>query len=1051
MLPSIAMDDEIIGIEVKPKDAKFSVQRSENTGLYYIETDRKISVGYLLQNKSRAARYDTYEPMHKLSSDAIIFKDNGEIEITDEKFNELPVQDKKLSLIKYFTDFSQQELTEKSTDPKKILQAIIKERKGTCHHMARGFVYMAGKLDISAKLIVNDSHDMVEVLLDGKYQTVNLGGAPGPENKREFKDVMQEPIDQGEIKESKQEQKEEINSNAKEELTEEDMKDNPFKVWDKIESKAKTMTDYAKELVESGDKLNLGKKNILCNISKDKIENLYKELMELEEVYFISDFDKISLQEVIIDGDNISKQDSRLAKFIKSGKGILLVDWSDYKSEHVGYNSMMDSNGRKIKGLNIPDGIKIISILDNQYGAGEDFYSRHGLTSKCPDNLEKIEKKEKGKDEKEEEFIEIEFYTDSWKKEIFGSIKIAEKGYIYVNSKLIEAVKSGAKNIKLINAPWSDREFRIAIEEIIGKKKIYANGKEYDVENINFIMEDKPYDLSGLEIKKYDRSANYEVVNKLSINSLFDRYIIDKEGNLKPAEIDKNRKFLVTEDLSIGQWKILLDSKIDISITENVKAPGSIKQDNVKEKEEKKIKVIKTNDLGLYKSEHESEYDLIIEINSETKASDLIQKISYKNEKFSNEEMILSKELRAGKKIMLVGNPSAELSRNLESLFLDNPYAIINGKSEKIEANITLATEKSNTINFVKEKEKIFTQEDIWKAIQNNNKIADEEFAKLREKCKELKLSFSYTEILSIVKRMAEKPLSNPLKHMLRLREDYKDIKARLDILFPKSDKKEKSKSRGEKISKSLKNHDHVFLVGPSGVGKSRFVQEELSGQYNIIEGMGKLEDFVKESEDKKPKILFLDEANITATPDMYEVFRGFLEGKGKILVDGELRSVPKGNKIVFAGNYKNFEGRVDIRLINDFGNIVTFKDLSQGEITEQVIDPLLNSLFGKEITQDQKNQAAKIIYSVYSKLNENSAEEKVLTIRNIQMMLMRYNRLYEKLKDHNMALALGIYDEASPLLNKIDRQGFREEFLNSLMGVKKGEIKAKKHILSHK
>lgn len=841
--------------------------------------------------------------------------------------------------------------------------------------------------------------------------------------------------------------------------------ENPFMPKQAKQIFARNMEEYVKSIVDQAE--NLDRKNILCVMEENQIEEFYSAMLHVvQDLYFISNLDEVSLKDAVINNGDITRVDSKLAKFLE-GKGFLLVDWSNCKPQNIGFNSIVDLE-RRVETAIFPKDIVVISILKNGIRLGDDFYTRHKITNYLPktfvtqSKLELPTIKELAPTITDSSKVEILFYDNDWQKQLFGRIKIGqEEGYFYKLSELHEYVRAGNLNIILRNAPWDDREFRLAIKDIEARGAIYTNGHEYKYEGIHFIRNDLPYSLEGLVELEFDAEEEYQVVNKASFKKLFEQYFIESKKLVVVEEMAK-RKLLITENLYSGQWAKLAAVGAEILVGKAVDNSPFVASDLVMQN--KQTKIIITNDLGLCKKDYADK--LIIYINTETTYSELVEKLTYYKDSgtFEHRVSVVVDDLLAGKEVVLVGNLSKNLMSHLTSLFINKPYMMINGKRVEFLGKLTLITEGLLGLDMIAKEERIFSREDIW--TQASKDYSDDLVAKLKGLCKALSQeisgieNFSYTQINSMLHRMELKPNSNPFKHLLRLRADYKKLKPILEkiwlaedyglsSIFDESSSRQINKpTRIEKVISEAEISPLLFIVGPSGAGKSTFMRKELSLKYEIYEGMKSLIKLTEASVSGKPRLLFLDEANLNMQPASYEIFNGIFEDSRQVLINLEMKKILEGNLIILVGNYGYFKGRKNIKIIQEHGSIISFKELADEIIKSKIVRPILLELFPTE--PDSIDTIAEIFIKAYHHINNKFQDKELLTVRNIEMMCFRSRKLHDDgIKEIKLRTAMSIYDEVSVMLTKAERKEYRN-WLEQSQGLEKDIIKIEKAILKN-
>lgn len=782
-------------------------------------------------------------------------------------------------------------------------------------------------------------------------------------------------------------------------------------------SKANNIEEYVYEVMKLA--ATLKRKNILCVMARTHIESFYQHfLAKSENVYFISNLDEISLEDtVILNGETI-QVDSKLASFIKSRQGTLIVDWTKHRTEHIGFNSMTDAV-RRIYQLLIDNSVPVISIIEEKMG--DDFYSRQKMIRKLAASIASTPK---AVPESFTGDAEISFFSDDWQRYLFGRIKIDQVGYIYTSPKIFEYLQQGKRNIVLRNAPWENREFRLAITDIEHGGKLYINGQEFNFPGVKFFRNDAPFSLENLEQVEFSQEDEYHEVNQENFQEIFERYHINAR-KLIIDDTELKEKLIITENLSSGQWAQLASINAKVVIAKGVdNSPFSI---NLERLSAAQAKIIVTNDFGLSKKTYEDKN--IIHIGSETTASDLIDLLNYDKETkfFDHDLSAMAEPLLNGEEVILVGSISTNLAKQLASLFLPKPYMMINGERTYFTGRLVIITKANAALSLFEQEIHSFTSEDIWQAVRERHgqRQAIEKLYNLIVNFNgrtAKALSFNYDQICTMLRRMELKPYANPLKHILRLQPNYNQLKPLLEQVWDKHTSVSKP-SKIEKLTSEFAISSIPFIVGESGAGKTTFMHsKELRETYEVLEGLEQLAKLAQKSEDGKPRLLFLEEANLVAKPDIYEVLRGALSAARTVLVGNKLIPLDPDARIVFVGNYRHFRGRKDLEIINDYGSIISFKKLDDSVLVTGVIKPILATILSKDF--DHFTEVANLFVEAYNYINNIFPGIELLTTRNLERISFRYGLLYQGA--YNIEAAIAIYDEIAGMLKKSQRQKFK-------------------------
>jgi hypothetical protein len=133
-----------------------------------------------------------------------------------------------------------------------------------------------------------------------------------------------------------------------------------------------------------------------------------------------------------------------------------------------------------------------------------------------------------------------------------------------------------------------------------------------------------------------------------------------------------------------------------------------------------------------------------------------------------------------------------------------------------------------------------------------------------------------------------------------------------------------------------------------------------------------------------------------------------------RVLIDGVWR-VPPPNmrvRIVMLGNFGHFSGRQESRFISRRGNVITFKELDDDYLEENIIKKTCKVL---QINSGETQNIKNVVMQTYHFVNALYPQQHPLTPRNLHMMVMRYAKSHQ--------LFLSIYDEVSGVLDKEGRK----------------------------
>lgn len=370
--------------------------------------------------------------------------------------------------------------------------------------------------------------------------------------------------------------------------------------------------------------------------------------------------------------------------------------------------------------------------------------------------------------------------------------------------------------------------------------------------------------------------------------------------------------------------------------------------------------------------------DCIVLNISECTASDLLKRINGKLETldlvFSETEQALLTSLNEGKKVVLTGTFSDELLDGLA------PFIRQRANTPGAPGQLILVSQKP--IGFMD-------------AVSHQATLAEKRTALMGQGFSEANLARLEQENPSWITTQSFTTLSTRL-HFQRAHPDKTSQHAwdGLSALRPSVLISEFNPSTSEKDAKgyldarltafnqAIQDEPYVFLAGLTGVGKSRFVENEL-GDRTMFHGETSIQAWINASQDKKPT-LFLDEANLSTR--QWSELEGLFNTPPGLLIDGKYHPLTEHHKVIFAGNPLSYgDERKLAPLFARHGNSIVFEPLSNAFIYEKTLKPILKEQF------DQKDYelVAKELLRAYDFLIGISRDEVLISPRQIQMMAL--------------------------------------------------------------
>ncbi len=1020
------------------------------------------------------------------------------------KWEKLTIKEKQQAILSFCRGFVSQEIKVNSHHDIDKLNAILQARAGACRHRAWIAMALSKELGIEARAVENDCHAFIEMKNEGQWCRVDLGGFQShlmlepmscPDTFIPPLGITDEKIVTATIQEVQQEALEiqgdyQVRRKEKSSKTIVLTDQNPFKTWDTESSKAKTWESYCSELILKAKQLPSANQNILVILDEDQIEAFHEQMTKYlarlgKNYHYLSQLDEVPECQVLIEEGNLKITDSTLIRFIKEAKEgeVLMSDWSHYGPKNVGMNTMIDiaknKNCRKIKThLISPDAIVMAILAKNKMDdMGEDFYSRFMITSEAPPLEEKNKLEAQltlNAGQKAPNQIEAHFFNDDWKGLLLGRIHInIKKGvqqFEMEEGLLIRAIKNN-QPLLVVNAPWNRKDFRMFLTELLNNRWIEYNGEkiklpdQFHMGSTRRLLKLQSklfcFDSYQQKSKKEDFLLNSKTFKHfLRCIECHQPHLEVKPGFIKQHE-NGEMKLLVSETLSANAWANLIylaekhDCKFHIQLAEGVDIPQEMNVDTRKLtrfiSNNQVNRLIVTNDIDLAEEELFDKNTLTISINRETRFSDLIEK---QNRLQKETDQLLSFELKIGtvwKKLMeggnviLKGQLSLDLARELESLFMNPPYLWVNGKKEKPRGRLIIISDIDPMLSFVKVENKNYTHDSIFKVLDERyGKNASylkfkKSFDKINKQHSEI--IFSYVQINAMAEQVVRGDLSNPFKRFLR--QDPRNLFFKTAKKVWEREKSEKEncsmRRRSEKVNKILVGHPFLFLIGPSGVGKSTYILNELKNDgRDVYVGLDHLPEWLDKKTNKE-KILFIDEANLERE-GAWDIFEGIFNKTPGILLNGNFHPVSEKHKVIFSGNYAYFEGRQCHHFFERHGQMISFKEMPDRVLCEKIILPTLKMLFPDT---DENKEMAKTLLDVYHYLNEKLSDHP-MTPRNLKTICLRLAELSHHVDESqklNDIMCIAIMDEVENMFaNKEGKKDFKNKIglTGKIKGIKK-------------
>lgn len=924
---------------------------------------------------------------------------------------------------------------------------------GVCEHRAKVFMVLANYFNVPARVVTNDVHAFVEYF-DGKsWSSLDLGG--GRVHNFNTSNLWNDAA--SEIKQE-QEKKEclEIASTISQEQPE--SKDTTVDLFPADEIKLDESVDFK---TWSTALLKLDDHPLLEFKDENDAFWLHSQLMackenKIGENYFYihqpSDFDKLLYQLKVDSNGDYQNTEGPLLKMLAKGPGTILINWSRFSERQIAnYKSILDSTPT-LQGHPLSKSIKIINISKAHTEACSAFYSRTAPVI-WPSKLSSIKEEYKEVETTKKEAAIDLYQSRNWENRLLGKVKIQGDTYSFNEGLLLDAVKQKKGSLTLTGVPTT-QSFKIFLERLKREKGFYANGAWHTLPN-NFQIYIEPFNKPQPSIKVFQadsKESKSEIfyVNKQNFYQYFETHQVDSEGKVTSLggllkHMPKKSKLVITDSLDAGQYRELIDEikehdklELELSILPHLQASTESKEQEVKTIELTKTSsptqssVVITNDIDAATRMIAQEKDSIVDMSASTEYADLfenstlqsaeLKKCTTGNRKlrFDYHMHELTEKLLAGNRVILKGNISNELYHQLETLFSQPPYLVINGERKQVKGQLVLVVPENkhqshlfNSVNSVYEHR--FTWAKAKAYLKDKMNLSDTEmenyFRKIRgffDIASELdhngkttppELILTEDRVLQIALAMKNHPKSsNPIEHIFH--HNYSEDPKILSILTEAAKKHLSSVIDDEKsvtphyqvqtkqVHHFLEIYPYVELRGSPGTGKTHFIEHELSksediepfwGEDKIIEWLAPID-----KQSKKTKhYLLLDEANMKV-PGYWDFLKGLSDGK--IYYKGKFYNVsPQTHKIIFTGNPETYPGRYYHAFLEQVPKVY-FKSHTDEYLRDDIIMPVLAEK-AKALKYETRNEISRCFIAAYHTAKKMLPYESI-GIRDLKAML---------------------------------------------------------------
>lgn len=1014
-LPSLSPNERLMCYHVDP-ESDVEIKYSKRDGQYYIRSmtgSRKLTIDFIV----------SVPKQHR--------KLPREVEV----------------LVAEYNQFGENKLEIKNASPtgRDYLEAISSQKTGACRHRMVSF---KERLDrelpsYRARMVTNETHAFVEVLIDDQWVTCDLGGYPA----EAVLDKSNDPrLKSGQPTETL------IHHEEETELVRSFLP--KLRTWEKNIPDTDSVQQYSQQQVNG-----IFKKRLLKLSSREAIQSLRFALESHcktihRPVYYIHSPDDLvcnapyitrdGQRGILHKGPGGPLYDFLTAPYDPANPPVLIVNYDTFDPDDmVRLNSLIDEK-RRIDGIDLPDAAIVIGMINpskpNCY-EGSDFYSRFDHVETCPLSLSHsplpIEEASPNIDA-----YEIDLHHQSnWKERLLGRWQLRGDQLIFIEGEFSKAIQSG-KPIHIKNGMWNNPEFQRLWQEMTTFKKCQTPGGILDLARLPQIIQSEGDDWVELR-KQLEVDIDYTpasvVLNPTTLTRCYSQYRVEgdqliEEPGLIAESANKTLTVTLTRELSRDEWAALLAAchqyhvQLHCYPVSGVKLPTELAQPDlhinaIPRVENPQSWCSHTSDQdALVKhilSQESNEKWLVLDV-SECHPADLLVKLSGEfnpdNVKytFTETEQVLINALRENKNIILKGRFSAEMEDALTAFILrrqSDPAAkgrvhIIHTRQTQFIAlnsqSVEISLEEKNAL-LARE----YADDDAERFIYQQK---DDSYVRLHARVE----SYRSSRVLEVDPWQGMYRLPTAI-HLAEFNPHQADSAAAIVSEF--------NQQRLDAVNSILQHSPYAYLAGLTAVGKTTFVEKILGAQANVklFRGESTVLEWARDQSDLQ-KILFIDEANITSRE--WSEFEGLFNDPPGILINGEYIVLSSHHKVVFAGNPLSYGGERKLPpLFARHGNSVVFDPLPEAFIYNELIKPI----FAETTLMTELPRISDALLSVYRYLCLHSRDEVLISPREIQMMALMVRSHAAHYPDDNPASVARHY--AYLLANQLVPAPLRYEF----------------------
>ena len=751
-----------------------------------------------------------------------------------------------------------------------------------------------------------------------------------------------------------------------------------------------------------------------------------------------------------------------LHEFLTQNAGknpVLIVNYDHFNADDiVRFNSLLDKE-RLADGTPLSADTLVLGFVNPHKPTsyhGADFYSRFDSKETCPLSAEVLSASVPDQPKvagSEADIVTINLgHAEDWEERFLGRWLIKKDQLVFEEGELERAL-STKKPIKIQNGLWSNPRFQMMWQQAMILGEITHSGRTITLPKDLVWSKSEGYDwarlASRISFPATPASKPPILLNPKELGTFFHQYQCDKtkktldsiDGRLKQHENSTLAEHL-TRTLTDDEWGLLLteceqhEVMLSCTLEPGITLPDALANKAVLLKspatspwDAKKISdplVLTSSDTTttIAMLTHQDADWMVIDL-SECEPSALLggldgclksgDKPSFE---FVEKIGVLQRALAENKKVLLHGTFSEEMMDSLAPLLL-NP---------RDKGRLVLVGENAKPFNYCPVAHHDVKADEKENALKTVLKATPQEIDTL--KVKGTFETRSYNTLVAQLTYQSAFPGAegNPWQGM-----DAAPPPVTITA-FDAEHSEEKAnafvKKRLTQVSAVLKHAPYVYLTGPTAVGKSTFVENNLATQpgVTLYSGESRMAEWAKDESKEGMKVLFIDEANITAR--QWTEMEGLFNTPPGILINDIYYPLSANHKVVFAGNPLSYGGeRQASPLFTRHGNAVLFEPLSPEFIYEYLLKPA----FG-DTPKSETLALATPILEVYRFIAQQTRHEVLISPRELQMMALMvasYAQQYPKAtaEDRLLAARHYAYRLGRHLNNENHREAFQTKF----------------------